>query len=472
MQWRQRKIRDIRFAGLVAAALALSAILGCATAEAPEVPDADRSSMEPQVAQKIQHFRESVFQSPDSHEAWGDLGVVFHAHGLEQEAALCYQKAIELAPSDFRWRYLLVHALFAFDRDAAMEASARALEVSADYPALLMVRAESLEERGAVEDAVALYKRALELDPKSVRAELALGRLAMANGDFDTARSRLERASELAPNAGAVYASLARLYRRVGENDKAAEAARQVASATDPVPITDPIHFRMTEESVASTAQLQHARDLLASGDIARAESIYRDLVALRPDDAAMKVHLGDVLWRQDQRSEAKSLYQAALAIKEDDAGAHAGLAAALSREGAYDDAVDHYRKSLAARSGHVPTIVSLASTLAFQGSTTEAETLYDRALELEPDNVFAQRSFAEFLFRLNRYAEAAQHYRKVLELDPDLGVVHLQLGASLAVTGNYVEARSHLEQARELGQTVPDAVLRKVAQGLGHSSQ
>ena len=459
-------------AGVAVAVLAVVALIRLATPQAPEVPDVDRSRMEPQVAQKIQNFRESVYDAPSAHDAWGDLGVVLHAHGLEREAALCYQKALELAPSDFRWRYLLVRALLDFDRDAALEETARALAVSSDYPALLVVRAELLEENGALEEAEALYTRAFELEPQNTSARLALGRMAMAGGDLDKARFHLERASELSPEVGSVYAALARLYRRLGENEKAVAAAKRVTTASESIPIADPIHFLMLQEAVSSTAQLGRARDLAEAGDLKPAESVYRDLVALRPDDAAMRVRLGDVLLRQDKDPEAKKHYLAALEIKSDDAAAHAGLAAVLGREGVYDDAVNHFQESLVLRSDHVSTLVSFASILAFQGRTAEAMTHYDHALELDPENVSARRSLAEFLFRLKRYGEAADHFRIVLEAEPELGVVHLQLGASLAATGEYPEALSHLERARELGQTVPDAVLERARDGRGQGSR
>ena len=453
---------------LVTAGLAAVALYLFAAFEAPDVPDADRSRMEPQVAAKIQNHRERVLEEPNSHGAWGELGVVFQAHGLDVQAAACYQEALELAPSAFRWHYLLVHALRAFDHDAAVEASARALAVRADYPALLVVRAELLEEIEELEEVAPLYEKALSLEPTSASAELGLGRLAMRDGDLEAARSHLERAVQLSPDAGAVHATLARLYRRLGENDKAIEEGRRASLSREPVAILDAIHYRMTQEAISSTAELLRARDLEDAGEYVRAEAIYRNLVALRPDDADMKVRLGGALSRQDRHAEATEHYRAALAIKPDEGGAHFGLGAALSLEGNYDDAVRHFQKSLAARADHVPTLVALASILAFRGRVDEALIRYQEALELEPDRVATHRSLAEFFLRQARYHEAVGHYRKVLEIEPDVGVVHLQLGACLAMTEEYDEAWSHLERARELGQTIPEAVRSKVMVGLG----
>ena len=453
---------------LVTAGLAVLALYLFVAQEAPDIPDADRSRMEPQIAAKIQDHRERVLEEPASHGAWGELAVVFQAHGLNLQAAACYQEALELAPSAFRWHYLLVHALRTFDRDAALEASARALAVRSDYTALLVVHAELLEEAEDLEEVAPLYEKALSLEPTSASAELGLGRLAMTRGDLESAQWHLERAVQLSPDAGAVHATLARLYRRLGENEKAIEEARRASLSREPVGIVDPIHYRMTQEAISSTAQLLRARDLEDDADFVAAEAIYRSLVALRPDDADMKVRLGDVLSRLDRHPEAKEHYRAALTIKPEDARAHFGLGAAMSLEGNFDDAARHFQESLRARSDHVPTLVALASILGFRGRVDEALEHYNEALEWEPYSVATHRSLAEFLLRQKRYDEAAGHYRKVLEIEPDVGVVHLQLGACLAMTEEYEQAWSHLERARELGQTIPEAVRQKVEVGLG----
>ena len=67
--------------------------------------------MEPQVAAKIHEHRRAVIRDAGSPEAWGRLGAVFQAHGLEVEATECYTRASELDPKEFRWTYLLANTL-------------------------------------------------------------------------------------------------------------------------------------------------------------------------------------------------------------------------------------------------------------------------------------------------------------------------------------------------------------------------
>jgi tetratricopeptide (TPR) repeat protein len=294
-------------------------------------------------------------------------------------------------------------------------------------------------------------------------ALVGLGRIAMAEDDVDEARKHLERARDLNPEVGSVRALLARLYRRTGDAEKAAEEASHASLAKDSVGIEDPIHFRMTQESVASTAQLRRARAAEEASDYVGAEKIYRELAALRPEDADIRAGLGDALARQNKREEAKEHYHATLALKPDHAGALYGLGTVLSVEGKYDEAMGLYEKSLEQRPDHVPSITNLASLRAFRGDSSEALALYRKALELEPESIPAHRGLADLYFRERNYQEAAPYYRKVLEAKPDEGALHLKLAVCLAMTGNPREASSRLLRARDLGETIPPELLSEV---------
>jgi tetratricopeptide (TPR) repeat protein len=294
-------------------------------------------------------------------------------------------------------------------------------------------------------------------------ALVGLGRIEMGEDQLDEARHHLERARDANPEAGSVRALLARLYRRIGEEAKAAEEAQRASLAKEPVGIEDPIHFRMTQESVASTAQLRRAQAAEKAGDYGSAEKIFRDLVSLRPDDADLRAGLGDALARQERRAEAKEQYLAAIELSSDQAGALYGLATLLSLEGQYEEAVAYYRRSVAARPDHVASLTNLASLLAFQGQTEEALNLFGKALELDPDSVSTHRALADLYFRQKDWAKAIRHYEKVLEEKSDLGAVHAQLGACLAMSRRYQEAGSHFSRARELGAPVPPDLFAEV---------
>lgn len=440
----------------VLAGVAALAVYWFVSSVPPDVPNPDPSVMEPQVAEKIQAHRDAVFTEPDSHEAWGKLGVVFQAHGLEAEAASCYRRAIELEPSEFRWQYLLVHALRATDRPAALERANVAARLGKGYPPIHVLRGELLEEENALDGAREAYEAALSIDNLCAMAVFGLGRAQLSSGDLDAALEHLRRAAELSPDSGPVHVLLARLYRRMGDRESAVREANLASGLTAPVAIDDPIHFRMTRESVSSITLLARARDAGEALDHQRAERMYLQLLDLRPDDADMHARLADSLARQDKREEAKKEYLAALDINAHQASAHFGLGTILGLEGRYDEAARHYRKSLEGRPDHVSTLLNLGGILVFEGKLDEAAKIFHQALAAEPEGFGPHRQLGELLVRQKKYAEAIPHFRAALDVRPNFGNLHLQLARTLASTGEFQKAWQHAHRAQELGETVP----------------
>jgi tetratricopeptide (TPR) repeat protein len=471
--------RAVRFRGKWIAGLALVTILGGVAGavyflrEPVVIPVIDVSKMEPQVAKKISDYREAVAAHPRSGEAWGKLGMVLQAHGLDREASECYRYAVERDPKEFRWLYLRAHSLRELDPKKALEEAERALELDRSYAPAHVLEAEILEEQGETKWAITRYRTAFEADPTNTMAAFGAGRLYLANGDMDKAQGLLEKAEELDPEAGAIHASLAQLYRRLGEADKAQKEAALAFEKKSPVGIADPIHFEMRQESVSSLVQLERARKAAESGDFATAEKTYRDLVELRPDDADMHARLGDVYAQEHQLSQAKEQYQEALARNPKHVEAHYGLGTVLNLEGRYDEAIEQYRASLEGKPDHVPTLVNLGALLAYQGKTAEAEEAFQKALQVEPEAFAPNRQLGELSLKAREYDAAIAYFRKALKTEPDSGPVHLELAVALASVRKFGSALEHARKAEELGQPMKPgfiAQLEKLAARSGAS--
>ncbi len=438
---------------------------------APPIPELDLASMEPQVAEKVEKHIEAVRRAPDSGEAFGRLAVVLQAHGLEAEASECYAQAIALEPGELRWEYLQVHALRSTEPEKALEQTVLALQVGDGYAPLHIIRAELLEERGESVLALEHFSKAVVLDPESAMAAFGAGRLLLSQGDIEKSLALLTRAAALDPDAGAIHASLAQVYRRRGDRDKAMAEAKLASERKSAVAITDPIHYRMRQESVSSIAELDRARAAVEAGDLANAESIYRGLVELRPDDTDMRARLGDVLAQQDRIAPAKREYLSALETSPDHASAHYGLANMLNLEGAYDEALEHYQSARSSRPDHLQTLVNLGSLLAFRDRGDEAEPIFEEALEIEPDAFGPHRQLGALLLKQKRWDEAIEHLSRALDARPDAGPVHFQLAVALASTGRFDVALSHARRAEELGQKLPPQFTARLKAGASGGS-
>ena len=70
------------------------------TAPRRQLPQIDLQGVHPDVAAAIQRATDAVRRRPRSGDAWGQLGMILHAHEYYAEAATCYQLASRLDPQE------------------------------------------------------------------------------------------------------------------------------------------------------------------------------------------------------------------------------------------------------------------------------------------------------------------------------------------------------------------------------------
>lgn len=95
------------------------------------------------------------------------------------------------------------------------------------------------------------YRTALSVDRGSAAAEFGLGRLALAKGELEESQKHLERAAEIAPEAGSIQATLSRLYRRLGREKEASKTAARARRLHPDIDVRDPVLASVMEEAVS-----------------------------------------------------------------------------------------------------------------------------------------------------------------------------------------------------------------------------
>ncbi len=105
-----------------------------------------------------------------------------------------------------------------------------------NLPLLLLYGRACLEEL-QMEDAVAAYTKAVDLDPRHIDAQLGLARALLASGDTSKAAVRAEMVLRQHPNCAAAHLLLSRVYLTEGDKTRARQhfktAAQLDATATD-----------------------------------------------------------------------------------------------------------------------------------------------------------------------------------------------------------------------------------------------
>ena len=134
-----------------------------------------------------------------------------------------------------------------------------AVEADPDSVPAQLALGRALFERGLTDQAIEALQEAADLDPASYPARLALGQALAFSGETDEAEESLHAAAQLAPSAAQPHLELARL-KLDGEGD--AQAALQEAKlfltlSTVPPPPGHPIHalVQRCEEALKGHAQ-------------------------------------------------------------------------------------------------------------------------------------------------------------------------------------------------------------------------
>jgi tetratricopeptide (TPR) repeat protein len=187
------------------------------------------------------------------------------------------------------------------------------------------------------------------------------------------------------------------------------------------------------------------------SGNHQRAiECIHRAL-AVKPDWAEAEASLGNVLREQGKLDEAVAVLQRALARKPDFALAHNNLGVAFKHQGKRQEAVACYRRALELKPGFAEAHSNLGDALNDQGEWEEAAACCRRALELKPGLIEAYNNLGNALKGQGKLDEAAACYRRAVALKPDYAEAHNNLGNALNGQGKLDEAAACYRRALEL---------------------
>lgn len=227
------------------------------------------------------------------------------------------------------------------------------------------------------DDAEALYRAALELDPGCVDALAGLGRVVWTvNKEVDEGERLLHEAVRLDPNHRAALFDLAMLkYDERNENNAAAALLSR-------------LELLMPDNSNLMTLSGAAHRD---NNDIDTAENYFREALRIEPENAAAWSSLGGLL--EDDRkaySEAEKCFREAIRIDPSSMYAHYCLANLLHLElGRPEEALFHYHRSLDSANdepGFIINYIGLLLAYDQQEDTTEiaVRLRYAEALLLE----------------------------------------------------------------------------------------
>jgi tetratricopeptide (TPR) repeat protein len=433
----------LAFAAVLAAAAGIGYFVWAGrTAAGPPPPPVPVELTDPPARKIVEEKRQAVLATPRSSSAWGELGMAFDIHEIPAQAMACYRRAIDLAPNDARWPFLLASELASqMNRtDGDKEEAVRLYRRSADCPTAssdqwataMLTLADLLTELGRADEAAPLYQQVFDADPSNPWAAYRVGvALADRGGTKKAAQILLGLArNPFAQKKSAI--AMAELSRRAGKA-KDADGFDYAAGLLPP-------DYHWANPFAVERAALWRGRRMLIQRYLEQQDA---------HEDKAI-VHTAAALADQYPSAQTQMLLLQALVNVRDYA---AGLAVA-------DDILrdENGRKLPTAHSFLGLAQLGLADRAEAEGRKADSDRLLAQAAESLAESVRLKPDYApgclyrsKALLRLGRLKEAEAAARAGIGCRPEEYKGYLALADVLAAAGRKADAIAEAEQAVKL---------------------
>jgi Tfp pilus assembly protein PilF len=209
--------------------------------------------------------------------------------------------------------------------------------------------------------------------------------------------------------------------------------------------------FLQTLKPVNVPQTIHQALDCHRQGNLAQAEKLYAEVLAIRPDYVDALHMLGLIKLQRSDLVGALQLMSGALRIRPKSPEVllnYANVLSALGRDGdaltALDQVLSVKRRSIEAHNNRGAVLERL-------GRDQEAMEAFDRALDIKGNHADALYNRGSVLRKMGRHDEALRDFRRVLTIKPDYFKAHNNLGLALDALNQPEEALASYDRALAL---------------------
>ncbi|MDA1090696.1 MAG: tetratricopeptide repeat protein [Proteobacteria bacterium] len=229
-------------------------------------------------------------------------------------------------------------------------------------------------------------------------------------------------------------------------------------------------------------ALIQEAAGKHHSGNLAEAETLYRQILDAdpghadanhllgvihiqtgHPDQAFQRINqaikanpgvadyhgnLGTALRGLGRPGDARAAYEATIALNPEHAQAHYNLGLILHEQGLLDEAAQRYRQAIKITPDYAEAYCNLGNVLRELSQGIEAMAAYGKAIAINPDFADAHNNLGSAYLDAEETEKAEKCYRRAIDLNPDYADAHYNLGSALKKLGRRGEAIKSYQHA------------------------
>lgn len=228
-----------------------------------------------------------------------------------------------------------------------------------------------------------------------------------------------KRAAEINPQDGATFVYLGMAYFRNGQYQEAVDACKKALN----------LPHRKLESVIWKYMGLAHYK----LGQIDSGIASLKKSIELAPDNDDTFVCLSFLYIDNKQYDEAITAGKRAIELKPDNAVAYNNLGAAYGIKKQYDEAMKALKKAIEIDPKDADTYGWMGRFLMEQNAYNEAAEAYKKGIEAAPSEPYLRESLAIAYYRMGRYDDAIASVNKAIELQSFTGI-----GINSSIEGGY----------------------------------
>jgi tetratricopeptide (TPR) repeat protein len=381
-------------------------------------------------------FKTAVKLQPDSEEAVTTLAYLYNEEGDTARAT----QALSAIPEASRSAKLYSALGYTYEQQKqyknAIAAYRRAIELDRDNLDAIRGLAQNLLNDGQTDAALEQYKIIAESNPEDAQTYLRMGDIYRRQGKYDLALDSLKKAESMVQDSIEVPYNIAAVYQAQGRYDEAAQVLQDLLNKTEK---TDG-SYTQGERNNRAVFLERLGTNYRDAGNNQAAIDTFRKMLTLGDENATRGYQ--QII---DTYREAKQWQQATAAAKEavqkmpNDRGLRMVLDSQLADMGESDKALKDVHSLLKGTPEDRDVYIAIAQINTRLKHWTDAQEALNKAEELstKPD----EKEYIYFLRgstfeREKKYDQAEEQFRKVLATDPQNAMTLNYLGYMLADRG------------------------------------
>ena len=417
-----------------------------ATIQAHLLPPPSSKGLHPELGNRISELNKRTIEGPNRVDSLAELSSLYHANGYINRAWQNYRILIELDEKNPLWPYRLATIVSNFGQlSDSIALYGKAIELDPEYTPSRIHLGDTLLKLNRYDQAKSAYQSAYDRDSSNPFALFGLARVALAQNDIKTAQRLLESARRSNKRIGGDL--LADIYETMGETSKARALLNDVTWSSH-IDTPDPWIDDLVSDCFDSFEVAMAGGRAGRAGNTAKAIELLRKAISLDPLDQNAHNHLAETYVAQGDLNRARLAYEACIKVSPTFDRGWAGLISVELKSGNQARAAELIEQAIA-KCPESYVINNYKGEALIDGNRSrEAIPYFQTTIRVAPEKAVGYNYLARAYLNIRENRKALEQLQKALKAEPSNPLTIRLTTIFYILAGDPIQAKAFLQKA------------------------